>query len=89
MHDPIVRDFDIVFSNNLEETIKNAVRVLLMTKHNEYLKIDLNDMRSKVATPILIDGRNVFNAETAIKAGFIYKGIGKGRTVQRKASCFS
>ena len=35
-------------------------------------------MRKKVTTPILVDGRNAFEDETAIKAGFIYRGIGKG-----------
>ena len=82
LHDPIVRDFDIPFTSDLDEAVKDADGVLLMTKHNEYLKLDLSEIRKKVGTPILIDGRNAFDTNTAKKAGFIYKGLGKGQTLK-------
>lgn len=77
LHDPVVRDFDIPFSNDLNETIEGTDGLLIMTKHHYYLKLDLRKVRMQVATPILVDGRNAFNTQTAISAGFIYKGIGK------------
>jgi hypothetical protein len=40
-------------------------------------------VRSKLATPVLIDGRNAFTIDAAVKAGLTYRGIGKGRhTIQ-------
>ncbi len=78
LHDPIVRDFDLPFTSNLDNAVKDADGLLLVTKHNEYLTLDLKKIRKKMATPILIDGRNAFSADAATKAGFIYRGIGKG-----------
>jgi UDPglucose 6-dehydrogenase len=74
-----VRDFDLPFTKNLNEAIKDANAVVLSTKHKEYLQLNLKSLRNKLATPVLIDGRNAFTVEAATKAGLTYRGIGKGR----------
>jgi len=79
LHDPIVRDFDLPFTNDLDKALEGADAVVLSTKHKEYLKLDLKKMREKLATPVLIDGRNAFTWEAANKAGLTYRGVGKGR----------
>ncbi len=79
LHDPVVRDFDLPFTKNLDEAILNADAVILSTKHKEYMQLDLRALRSKLATPILIDGRNAFAMDAAAKAGLTYRGVGKGR----------
>lgn len=80
LHDPIVRDFEIPFTRDLNEALTNADAVVLSTKHREYLKVDLKKMREKLSTPVLIDGRNAFSEEEARKAGLTYRGVGKGQT---------
>lgn len=79
LHDPIVQRFEIPFTNNLDEAVVGADAVVFATKHKEYLRLDLNMIRKKMATPILIDGRNVFDEKTAKNAGFTYRGVGKGK----------
>jgi len=79
LHDPIVRDFDLPFTNDLDKALEGADAVVLSTKHKEYLKLDLKKMREKLATPVLIDGRNAFTWDAANKAGLTYRGVGKGR----------
>lgn len=79
LHDPIVRDFELPFTGDLDKVLTGADAVILSTKHKEYLKLDLKEMRKKLATPILVDGRNAFNSEAASKAGLTYRGVGKGR----------
>jgi UDP-N-acetyl-D-mannosaminuronic acid dehydrogenase len=79
LHDPVVRDFELPFTNNFEDAVSAADAVILSTKHKEYLKLDLQKLREKLATPVLIDGRNAFSWEVASKAGLTYKGVGKGR----------
>lgn len=78
LHDPIVRDFDLPFTKNLDEALQNADAVVLSTKHKEYLRLNLSELKSKLATPVLVDGRNAFNASDATKAGLTYRGVGKG-----------
>jgi UDP-N-acetyl-D-mannosaminuronic acid dehydrogenase len=79
LHDPIVRDFDLPFTSNLDEALTGADAAILSTKHREYTKLDLKKLRTKLATPVLIDGRNAFTAEAANDAGLTYRGVGKGR----------
>jgi UDP-N-acetyl-D-mannosaminuronate dehydrogenase len=47
-----------------------------MVAHDQYKKLDLGKLRKMMRTPILIDGRGIFDKEEAKKFGFIYKGIG-------------
>jgi UDP-N-acetyl-D-mannosaminuronic acid dehydrogenase len=80
LHDPIVRNFDLPFTKNLDEALTDAHAVILSTKHKEYLKLDLNKLKKKLATPVLIDGRDAFTEDAAIKAGLTYRGVGKGKS---------
>ncbi len=50
--------------------------VIVMVAHDEYGSVDLAQLRAWVATPVLIDGRNVFDKERARDLGFIYRGVG-------------
>jgi UDP-N-acetyl-D-mannosaminuronic acid dehydrogenase len=79
LHDPIVRDFELPITSDLDEAVANADAVVISTKHREYLKMDLEKLKERLNTPILIDGRNAFSSETASRAGLTYRGIGKGR----------
>jgi UDP-N-acetyl-D-mannosaminuronic acid dehydrogenase len=80
LHDPIVRSFDLPFTNDLDKALTGADAVILSTKHKEYLKLDLGRLKRKLATPVLVDGRNAFTEEAASKAGLTYRGVGKGRS---------
>lgn len=79
LHDPFVRDFELPFTKNLDEAVKRADAVVLSTKHKQYLTLDLKKLKNQLATPVLIDGRNAYDEETAVKAGFTYRGVGKGK----------
>lgn len=79
LHDPLVRDFELPFTKDLDEAVKGADAVILSTKHKEYLTLDLKKLKNKLATPVLIDGKNAYNEEAAANAGFTYRGVGKGR----------
>jgi len=78
LHDSYVREFDLPFTSNLDSVLSGADAAVLLTRHKEYLKISLDELRQKLATPILIDGRNAFSSEAASKAGLTYRGVGKG-----------
>jgi UDP-N-acetyl-D-mannosaminuronic acid dehydrogenase len=79
LHDPIVRDFDLPFTRDLDEVLTSADAVVLSTKHKVYLSLDLEEMRRKLATPVFVDGRNAFTMEAATMAGLTYRGVGKGK----------
>ncbi|MFX0117295.1 MAG: nucleotide sugar dehydrogenase [Candidatus Hodarchaeota archaeon] len=80
-HDPHVkqRRFNYPLSAILDEVVSNADAIVLMTKHKEYKEVSLSRLGELMRHRILVDGRNVWNAEEARKAGFVYIGVGKPR----------
>jgi UDPglucose 6-dehydrogenase len=52
--------------------------LFLVTEWNEFRHPDLDRMKSMMKSPVIFDGRNVFNPETLRDKGFVYFGIGRG-----------
>ena len=71
IHDPYVPEY----RGDLE-VIQGCDAVVLMVAHDVYRTVDLCNLRTRVARPILIDGRHAFSAEQARAAGWRYYGIG-------------
>jgi len=78
-HDPYVRDLDgYELTRDLALALKEADAAVIVTRHRLYFEMDLGWLREMMRTPILIDGRNVFEGAALRAAGFVYKAIGKG-----------
>ncbi|MCK4380171.1 MAG: hypothetical protein KAW51_03470, partial [Candidatus Lokiarchaeota archaeon] len=80
-HDPYVneRDYRLTqLTNNFNEAVSDADVLIFATNHSEYYNIDLDDLRKRVKTPIIIDGRNIFNKKLLEAKGFIYRKVGEG-----------
>lgn len=79
-HDPHVRDFpEVDLTNDLEAALTGADCIAIVTKHREYFQLNLSRVKKLMRTPIIVDGRNVVHKRRAERAGFYYRGIGKGK----------
>ncbi|MBS3795863.1 MAG: nucleotide sugar dehydrogenase [Candidatus Thorarchaeota archaeon] len=86
LHDSYVRKWEFgphEIERDLLEAAEGADCLALVTKHDMYYDIDLEKIKSVMNTPVLVDGRNVFDFEEVKAAGFEYRCIGK-QGVQRK-----
>ncbi|MBM4430035.1 MAG: nucleotide sugar dehydrogenase, partial [Chloroflexi bacterium] len=91
VHDPWVRSGDsanpgVLLVQDVGEAVRGADAIVLMVAHEEYRRLSLAEMRQAVRTPALVDGRHVFEAEEAKRAGFIYRAVGIGRETIQPAS---
>jgi UDPglucose 6-dehydrogenase len=59
------------------EAIDNADVTVIVTEWDEFKSLDLNQIRSIVKTPIIVDLRNIHQETEMIAAGIIYHSIGK------------
>ncbi|MCX6349826.1 MAG: UDP binding domain-containing protein, partial [Candidatus Aureabacteria bacterium] len=83
-HDPHVRDFpEAEVTRDLDAALKGADCAAIVTRHRPYLSLNLSKAKKLMRTPIIIDGRNVLDREKAEAAGFLYRGIGKGKAEGR------
>ena len=79
LHDPFVDKLDEEdVEKDLWKAIDQSDCLVFVTKHSEYYDIDLSKVKSKMKTPIIIDGRNIFTKNNVESFGFTYEAIGKG-----------
>ena len=81
VHDPYVREHaGVNLTNDLDEAIRGKDAVLVLLRHKQYLELTLDWMRDRMRVPVIVDGRNVFNREECLAAGFTFKGVGLPRS---------
>ncbi|MFX1417630.1 MAG: nucleotide sugar dehydrogenase [Promethearchaeota archaeon] len=80
-HDPYVKERDYhktELTDDFNKAVSGADVLMFTTNHKEYYNIDLDELKKKVRTPIIIDGRNIFNKKLIEGKGFIYRKVGEG-----------
>ncbi len=80
LHDPYVREWEFSsheIMTNLMKAAKDADCLALVTKHQEYYSLDLDALKRVMRTPVLVDGRNVFDTKFVMEKGFEYRSVGK------------
>lgn len=81
VHDPYVDAYrGVEVSHDLDETLAGADVVTIFTGHHHYASLDPARVKelSGEENPVIVDGRNVVDPDAFIRAGFVYKGIGRG-----------
>jgi len=85
-HDPYVkpRDYKATeLTDDFNKAISGTDVLIFATNHSEYYNIDFDELKKKVRTPIIIDGRNIFNKKAVEERGFIYRKVGEGANAPR------
>ena len=68
---------DVRLTNTAMEAIEGAEALVIATEWDEFGKVDLAMVREKMHTPLVFDGRNLFDPATMRKLGFHYTSIGR------------
>jgi UDPglucose 6-dehydrogenase len=71
---------DILFAGDPYQAMEDADALVVLTDWPEFARIDLERARACLATPIIFDGRNLFEGEEMAKQGFTYISIGRPTT---------
>jgi UDPglucose 6-dehydrogenase len=65
------------FCNTALEAVEGAEALIIATEWEEFANVDLAVVKEKMTTPIVFDGRNLFDPPTMAKVGFRYHSIGR------------
>jgi UDPglucose 6-dehydrogenase len=84
-HDPVAREvaaklFDgrgVALVEEPYAAAEGADALLLVTEWNEFRQPDLARLKATMRTPVVFDGRNIWDAAKVRAAGFTYYGIGR------------
>lgn len=83
-HDPVAlsnlrRQFEdrIAYSDDPYEVVQAADAMIVVTEWNEFRSPDFDELRRRLKTPVIFDGRNLYSAATMQRHRFEYHSIGR------------
>jgi UDPglucose 6-dehydrogenase len=68
-----------------EEALEGADAAVLVTEWPEFAELDWPALAERMATPLIVDGRNFLDGRALRSAGFTYEGIGRANGTGRPA----
>lgn len=67
----------IVLSNDIYKVTENADALFLVTEWNEFRNPNWATVKQNLKSPVIIDGRNIYEPEELLSKGFVYFAIGR------------
>ncbi len=69
---------EVEMLKNAYEVAKDSDAVIIVTEWNEFKQLDLKKLANIMKSPIVVDGRNIYDPEKMKSLGFTYRAIGRG-----------
>ena len=64
------------YAKDIYETAQQADAILLVTEWKEFRLPDWNAIKNAMRTPVVLDGRNIYDSDELRSLGFEYFGLG-------------
>ncbi|HJX97731.1 MAG TPA: UDP-glucose/GDP-mannose dehydrogenase family protein [Chthoniobacterales bacterium] len=74
---------DAKFAASALEAVDGAEALVIATEWKEFANVDLAEVKKRMTTPIVFDGRNLLKPETMTEFGFHYHSIGRASIIPR------
>ena len=74
---------DAQFVTTALEAVEGAEALVVATEWSEFANVDLAVVKEKMTTPIVFDGRNLYDPKTMAQLGFRYHSIGRAAVAPR------
>jgi len=71
----------VTFADTVLDAVRGADAAVVVTGWDELRELPRAEIREAMRTPLIVDGRNVVDPETAHAAGFTYEGVGRSSSV--------
>lgn len=68
----------LVFCQSAEEAADGADALVIVTEWEIFRSPDFKDIKKRLKSPVVFDGRNLYDPIEMKKRGFVYYGIGRG-----------
>ena len=74
---------DATFVKSALDAVDGAEALVIATEWPEFANIDFGEVKKRMTTPIVFDGRNLLNPETMGELGFHYHSMGRASAIPR------
>lgn len=68
---------DLTLMESPEEAIESVDALIVMTEWNIFRSPDFSELKQKMKSPVIFDGRNIYNPDVLKDMGFTYSSIGR------------
>jgi len=68
---------ELSLTSSAEEALDGADALAIVTEWSEFRSLDLDEIKRRLVTPVVFDGRNLYNPQQLQKAGIVYYAIGR------------
>jgi len=68
---------EVKLAENAYAAAEGAHCLVVLTEWNEFKEMDLGRVKAGMRTPIIVDGRNIFDPNKVKALGFTYRGVGR------------
>jgi UDPglucose 6-dehydrogenase len=68
---------DITYCKDPYEVCNECDALVIITEWDEFKNLDIKKIKKLLVSPIIIDGRNMFDPEELKEEGFLYTGVGR------------
>jgi UDPglucose 6-dehydrogenase len=72
---------DLTLCNRARETLEGADALAIVTEWKEFRSPDFDFLKKQLKSPVIFDGRNLYDPSMMRKQGFKYYAIGRGERV--------
>jgi UDPglucose 6-dehydrogenase len=73
---------DLVLCKNSPETLKGADALAIVTEWREFRSPDFDFIKAQLSTPVIFDGRNLYDPAHMARAGISYYAVGRGKSAK-------
>jgi UDPglucose 6-dehydrogenase len=68
---------DVMFCDGPYSCAEGADAVVIVTEWEQFRALDLDRLKAVMASPVVVDLRNIYRAEEMVGRGFIYESVGR------------
>ena len=73
---------DLVLVSHQDEALSGAHALVICTEWKQFRTVDFRRLKSQLKTPVLVDGRNLFDPRQVKAAGLMYYAVGRADSLR-------
>ncbi len=72
----------VAFVKNTDAALEGADALAIVTEWSEFRSPDFDRIKARLKSPVIVDGRNLYDPSYLARVGITYYGIGRGKSVR-------
>lgn len=73
---------DLVLVGDRIQAVKGADALVICTDWKDFRAVDFEWLKQQLSTPVIVDGRNLFDPQRVKQAGLLYYAVGRGDSLR-------